>query len=249
MLRHVAWTIIHPLFALGFFGLALWSSPWFVLPAAVALSWSVHVFFHVGVHRLRGDWWGAFGGVLATPVMGLPFDGYRLHHRNHHRHDNGEHDVSRTWTPTPTGPKPRSVLLYVLAWPLDLWRSRRWVRQEVAIGAVEPWVRRRIVAQQVLLVGIVAGLWWWEERFAGLYLLYVYLGWANIALHNYGQHPPQAGAVRSLHGRWYNRLTGNNGLHAEHHATPEVPIPALVPDAGARRTAWPHPLAALAERR
>jgi fatty acid desaturase len=248
MLRHVAWTVIHPLLALTFLVLtALWS-PWFVLPAAIALSWSVHVFFHVGVHQLRGDWWGAVGGLLATPVMGLPFDGYRLHHRNHHRFDNGEHDVSRTWTPTADGPRPRSVLLYVFAWPLDLWRSRRWMRQEVAVGTVEPWVRRRIAFQQLLVLGVVGGLLVWEPHFAGLYLLYVYLGWACIALHNYGQHPPQAGIARSLHGRWYNLLTANNGLHAEHHATPTTPILALVPDAGARRTRWPHPLTALMER-
>jgi fatty acid desaturase len=249
MLRDVAWTIIHPLIALLALGLAAFWSPWFVLLAAVALSWSVHVYLHVGVHQLRGDWWGAVGGFLATPIMGMPFDGYRLHHRNHHRYDNGAEDVSRTWTPSASGPRPRNVLLYVLAWPIDLWRSRQWVRQEVAAGAVEPWVRRRIVRQQVLLLLLVGALFWWDPRLGGLYVLYVYLGWACIALHNFGQHPPVAGVARSLHGRWYNRLTANNGLHAEHHAHPAIPIPALVPDPQARQTRWPHPLTALVERR
>jgi fatty acid desaturase len=245
----VAWTIIHPLLALAALVLAWSWSPWSVLAAALALSWSVHVYFHVGVHRLGGDWWGAIGGLLATPVMGLPFDGYRLHHRNHHRHDNGPEDVSRTWTPGADGPRPRQPLLYALGWPLDLWRSRRWVRREAAAGAIEPWVRRRIMAQQVLLLVLIAGLLWWDPRAAGLYLLYVYAGWALIALHNYGQHPPAAGATRSLHGRLYNLLTANNGLHAEHHAQPAISITALVPDPAARLTRWPHPLAALLERR
>jgi len=245
----VAWTIIHPLIALAVLGCAWAWSPWLVIPAAVALSWSVHICFHVGVHRLGGDWWAALAGLIATPVMGMPFDGYRLHHRNHHRHDNGSEDVSRTWTPTASGPRPRQPLLYALGWPLDLWRSRRWMRQEVAAGMVESWVRRRIVAQQALLLALVGTLLWWDPRAAGLYLLYVYAGWALISLHNYGQHPPAAGAARSQHGRLYNLLTANNGLHVEHHAQPGAPISALMPDPGARRTRWPHPLAALVERR
>jgi len=243
----VAWTIIHPVLALLALALAWSWLPWLVVPAACALSWSVHILFHAGVHRPAGGWRGALAGLAATPVMGMPFDGYRLHHRNHHRHDNGPDDVSRTWTPTPAGPRPRHPLAYAFGWPVDLWRSRRWIRAEVAAGAVEPWVRRRIAMQQALLVVLVGGLAWWDPRAAALYLAYVYLGWAAIALHSYGQHPPADGAVRSLHGRWYNRLTANNGLHAEHHTDPSLPIPALAPDPGARRTRWPHPLAALVE--
>ena len=121
------------------------------------------------------------------------------------------------------------------------------MRREVASGAVERWVVRRIARQRIVLLVVTGALLWWDPRQAGLYLVYVYFGWALIALHNYGQHPPHPGAVRSLHGRWYNRLTANNGLHAEHHAHPATPIPALVADPTARQTTWPHPLAALVE--
>ena len=212
------------------------------------MSWSVHVYFHVGVHRSGTGWLSRIGGLLATAVMGMPFDGYRLHHRNHHRYNNEEGDVSRTWTPTANGPKARNPLWYTCAWPLDVARAMAWVRQEVALGAVEKWIRRRIIAQQILLVILITLLMSWSYVAGLLYLLYIYLGWAFIALHNYGQHPPISGAARSLHSRWYNVVTANNGLHVEHHAQPGANIATLIPDTAARKTSLPHPLTALWER-
>ncbi len=214
----------------------------------MALSWSVHVYFHVGVHRADNGWLSSIGGFFSTIVMGIPFDGYRLHHRNHHRYNNEEADVSRTWTPTPDGPKARHPLWYAIAWPLDIRRSREWVRQEVALGSIEKWIRRRIWVQQIALLIFLIMLLAYSYVWAALYLMYVYIGWALIALHNYGQHPPLPGAARSLHGRWYNVLTANNGLHVEHHAQPGINIASLMPDETARKTVFPHPLTALCER-
>ncbi len=233
-----------PVLTAALFAAAL-DLPWLLPVAAMALSWAVHVSFHEGVHRCGPGWRGILVGLLATPVLGLPFDGYRLHHRNHHRHDNGAEDLSRTWKEGADGPRPRNPLLYAAAWPAGLLRSMAWARSETAAGRVEPWIRGRLRVQQALLLLVIAGLsaavWWW-----GLfYLAYVWLGWFFVSLHNYGQHPPVPGGVVSVHGRWYNRWTYNNGLHVEHHARPGERIAALEPDATAARTRLPHPLAAV----
>ena len=57
------------------------------------------------------------------------------------------------------------------------------------------------------------------------YLSMVYIGWALIAMHNYGQHLPDVyGGTKghSYYGRLYNLLTVYNGLHYEHHHRPSV---------------------------
>ena len=224
---------------------AVWLSPWALLVAAPLLSWSVHSAFHDAVHATGNDTLSAVVGLVSTPIMGLPFDGYRLHHRNHHQTDNGPEDLSKTWTMTNNGPVPRNPVWYALSWPLALYRARTWVRRATSTGLIDGWIRSRIRVQQLCLVLVLIGLGWWSIAGLGWYLTYVYLGWSLVSLHNYGQHPPRPGAVISLHRGWYNRLTGNNGLHAEHHAQPGLPAKHLQADPHAAVTRWPHPLRAL----
>lgn len=214
-------------------------SPWLVIIAAVTMSWTVHISFHEAVHRCGPGWRGAFIGVLATPIMGLPLDGYRLHHRNHHLCNNDEFDVSCTWIRCADGVRPRNRWCYAMGWPAGLRRSMTWARSEALAGRVAPWIRARLRLQQVVLLLVLIALawlaWWW----LALYLTYVWLGWVFISLHNYGQHPALPGGVVSLHNSWYNRWTHRNGLHVEHHATPQAPIAELQADESAPRTRFP----------
>lgn len=214
-------------------------SPWLVVMAAMTMSWSVHISFHEAVHRCGPGWRGVLAGIMATPIMGLPLDGYRLHHRNHHLYNNEESDVSCTWVRDAGGVRPRNRWWYAVSWPTGLMRSMIWARGEALAGRVEPWIHSRLRMQQALLVVVLVVLacftWWW----LALYLMYVWLGWTFISLHNYGQHPPFPGGIVSIHLRWYNWLMHRNGLHVEHHASPQAPIAELQVDVHAPHTCVP----------
>ena len=77
-----------------------------VAVAALALNFSVHVCFHEWIHQHRSP---ELGPLAFTLLSGTPFDGYRLHHQNHHFHENGPGDYSSTWSFGAEGRKPRGV--------------------------------------------------------------------------------------------------------------------------------------------
>ena len=92
-----------------------------LLIAAIGVSFSVHIFFHECVHYANR--FPAYFNYLASLLMGLPFDGYRIHHYNHHCHENSEHDFSTTWIYSGGTRKARSVMSYIVGWPRQLMAS------------------------------------------------------------------------------------------------------------------------------
>lgn len=236
-------------------GPAAWAP--FAVLAAVALSFSVHVTFHELVHAP-----GAAEHPLAVPVSaaatllaGLPLDGYRWHHYNHHRHENGPEDFSTTWDWTGEKARPRGWLAYSLGWPGQLRRSRDDMRVADEEGRLPPWIKSRARWEQRLLTVVWVAAFVASWRAAAVYAAVVYLGWTLVALHNHGQHPPvrpDARVITSFAGRAYNALSCNNGLHFEHHAEPQRSWLDLAPDAGSTPIVVPHllqPLLGAADRR
>ncbi len=209
--------------------------------AALMLCFSVHVCAHEAVHHPEhARFPGA--GALMTLAMGLPLEGYRWHHMNHHRWNNRLEDYSTTWRATRRGPRPWPLAAYVLAWPWQLARSAAGMRAAAAAGALSLAAQRAVRRQKLLLLAVLVALATGWPRIALAYLGLVYVGWALVALQNYGQHPPRvygAEAATSYPAALYNRLTFRNGLHAEHHDTPQLPWHALVPRAPSR-IALPH---------
>jgi fatty acid desaturase len=195
------------------------------LAAALMLCVSVHVSVHEAVHQHHlARFPGA--GALFSIVMGLPFEGYRWHHMNHHRWNNRLEDYSTTWRETAFGPRPWPLLRYVLEWPRQLARSAAAMRAAAAGGQLSLTAQRAVRAQKHVLLVFLVSLVLLAPRIALAYLALVYVGWALIALQNYGQHPPRAyGAetATSYHASLYNRLLFRNGLHAEHHEQPQLP--------------------------
>jgi fatty acid desaturase len=199
------------------------------LAACVLLCASVHVSIHEVVHRRGG---GALTGPLMTLVIGLPFEGYRWHHWNHHRWNNRLEDYSTTWRATRSGPRPWPMALYVLAWSWQLVRSGLAMRSAATRGEVPLATQRAIRREQATLLLTVCVLLVAVPTLALRYVALVYIGWALIALHNYRQHPPRrygADIATSYYGALYNRLLFRNGLHAEHHDRPQVPWHAIAP--------------------
>lgn len=208
-------------------GLAFPGHPWLALGllalAAIALDFDVHVFLHECVHATapeRTPWAVSLGLTL---LGGLPFDGYRLHHYNHHRHDNGPEDFSSTWKWEADGcRRAKGLTAYVLGWPAELARARAAMREDAAAGRLSPGLQRRLRVKKHLVAACLLALalvsWHWAVAYATM----VYFGWGLVSLHNYGQHLPAEGQgfVTSFAPPWYNFLLFNNGLHGEHHDQP-----------------------------
>lgn len=188
-----------------------------ILGAAAIHTFTIHVFVHEALHHSDRRALPRVLYFLLTVVGGVPFDGYRLHHHNHHRFVNGPDDFSRTWRMTPEGPAAYGVLLYSLAWPVFAVRSGRLLR----LQAPEGEAFRRIAPQKAVLAAFVLALGAFCWEWAALYVAMIYLGWALVSVRNYRQHPPELRSeVPSITHPWYNRLLFNNGLHHEHHAEP-----------------------------
>jgi fatty acid desaturase len=221
-----------------------------LLTASLLLCLSVHVSVHEAVHHPRLARF-PLSGPLFSIVIGLPFQGYRWHHLNHHRWNNALEDYSSTWRTTREGPRPWALWRYVLGWPRQLVRSGLAMRTADAAGEVPRAIRRAIRLEQATVLLLIAGLGVFVPRLALQYLALVYVGWALIALQNYGQHPPRAYGVErptSYYSALYNRLLFRNGLHAEHHDEPQRAWSEL--EAGAQAPIHaPHLLQPFVEKR
>ena len=210
-----------------------------VLVAGVFLSFSIHVFFHECVHAKS---------VYSTPVniinsliLGLPFDGYRVHHFNHHCHENSLKDFSTTWFLQNDNKTGFSCLSYSLGWIRQLLKS---------INEPEPFdekfgdaneIKQRIPIQKMAILSILIVLTFADWKYLVLYLLLVYSGWAFSALHNYGQHPPIEGEpICTYANHTYNLLFFNNGLHSEHHKKPWLLWDSIELDNNSIRIDHPH---------
>lgn len=207
------------------------------LVAALALDFSVHIALHELVHVSgeADDPWRRALGWGATLLAGLPFDGYRWHHYNHHRFANAPGDFSSTLG--------RRALEYALRWPSQTIAARADFQARLLAGEAPRWIADRITAQKRLLALLLVALALFSWKALALYVAVIYVGWALVSVHNYGQHPPDArdGAATSFAHPLYNRIFCNNGIHFEHHDRPGAPWHALVAEPTAPEPVeWPH---------
>jgi fatty acid desaturase len=199
----------------------------FCLLASLFLSYSVHITFHEIAHQTSLSTPRLFAYPI-TLLMGIPFDGYRVHHFNHHAHNNNWRDFSSTWRLGPQGLTPRNPWHYVLGWPLYLAATRKSLLYPHRRKQVPVRLFKGIREQKFLLLAAWAALAAVSPWFLLFYLVTVYGGWCWISLHNYLQHPPvPSKKIQSFRNPAYNLVFCNNGLHAEHHAQPGAPWPSL----------------------
>jgi fatty acid desaturase len=203
----------------------------FLTLAGLFLSYSIHIFFHECVHT-RGRFPTAFN-LLGSIFLGLPFDGYRVHHYNHHTHDNRAEDFSTTWRYGEDGKAPVgfTALSYSLGWPRQLVRAMK-EPNPFSQDYGDPLQIKSRIPPQKLTIGLFFILLLIVDWHSALhYVALIYIGWAFSAMHNFGQHPPIEGRpIGSYPGRLYNRLTFNNGLHGEHHRHPSLAWHELEPE-------------------
>lgn len=202
--------------------------PWFTSPrlnAAVSLLNSANIAQSVQAYRL-------------------------FHVRNHHRYNNDRRDDGGQTLDTTstyrlgTGGGHAPVVRYVLT---GLWSSIRDLALTVAslprlcrvgpresgllqLASRQPLVRSRElaqvqadrIAQLAYLVLLCAISWQWTLV---CYLPAVLLSFALVNVQNYYRHfgaEPDSRLANSVshYGRWYNRVTFNDGYHQEHHFRP-----------------------------
>lgn len=212
-----------------------------VLASAAVLNFSVHICVHEFLHYSDRHPLAAGANLLISVTMGQAFNGYRFHHHNHHRHNNGESDFSRTWRMTAQGNVRYGLWRYMLGWPAQTMRARRALVSLLPSPVPLQRLRRRVRLETVAILAVLLVLGLCSWKFAAMYVAMVYVGWALVSLHNYGQHPPHAPAdIQSYSGRLYNRLFFNNGLHFEHHAEPLKRWHELRADAEASQINEPH---------
>ena len=238
---------IFPILEGAFFVAAIMASNIFLsllllVIASILLSFSIHIFFHECVHyRAKYPQWL---NIIKTLFLGLPFDGYRVHHFNHHTYANDLKDFSSTWYLQNGVKKPFPPCRYSFGWLRQLSASIIEPQPfDEKMGDVTS-IKERIFAQKVALFLFCIAL-----AFIGLkafiyYFLLVYLGWAFSALHNYGQHPPlEEEVICTYASKRYNSLFFNNGLHLEHHNKPWLSWNELVLESKSNLIRYPHLIA------
>lgn len=220
--------------------IGLWALPflradWFLLFgfAVFILCWNLHVSIHYLVHHPPKNKVIRFlFFLLATLLIGLPFHYYQLLHRTHHLYNNDPRDYTSTWKEKSGQQVPRYFLGYIFFWFIPLVPLPQQIKEGRQNGLLTSRDRQFLVLELLFLFVIYGLLLYLTPWMALSYFVLVYLGWVLISAQNYGQHLPKSGAphTTSIHRKWYNFLTLNNGLHAEHHERPQVHYQDLKPD-------------------
>lgn len=235
---------IYPLLELGFFIVAnLVNQPFlsffFIVIAGVMLGLSIHIFFHECVH-FREEY-PLHINVIYTIFLGLPFDGYRVHHYNHHTYANDVYDFSSTWYLQDGKKTAFKPCRYTFGWLRQLSRAIHEPHPfSQNLGDVFK-IKARIEPQKIALFFFCILLAFIGLKTFILYFALVYFGWAFSALHNYGQHPPiENEVICTFANSFYNKITFNNGLHWEHHDKPWLSWEQIELDKNSARINLPH---------
>ncbi len=235
---------IFPFLELIFFIFANLASDFFlsfllIIIASVFLSFSIHVFFHECVHS-RDNFSFAIN-IINTLLLGLPFDGYRIHHFNHHTYANGSRDFSSTWKMENGKKKAYTPNQYMFGWlhqlSLATYETDPFDKTLGDMDKIKPRTHvQKLAIFLFLIVLLLIG-----TKSLVLYFILVYFGWAFSALHNYGQHPPiKDEPVCTYANKFYNSLFFNNGLHWEHHEKTWLGWQQLKLDKKSPRIAYAH---------
>lgn len=209
----------------------------------LALNFTVHVSLHEFVHHYLPKTNYDPISFLFSIFAGLPFDGYRLHHFNHHEHNNGLKDYSSTWSTYKGKIKPHNIFYYSFCWPLFLDKARIDIQNKISKGLIPSLFGPRLRFQKLMLFAFYALLFIFSKKLFLVYFFSIYAGWVLISIHNYGQHPPLPGKKdqpTTYTSDIFNMLFFNNGFHWEHHNDPDKFWSDLKPSKKSKKISVPH---------
>ncbi len=235
---------IFPLLEFIFFLLAYLSNHYFsslafIFLASILLSFSIHIFFHECVHARKK--YPSSINIFFSLFLGMPFDGYRVHHLNHHTYSNGLNDFSSTWCFSKGKKIARSAWGYCFGWLKQVVILIHSPNPFDATWGDLEQIKVSIKPQKIALFLFVLTLAFIDLKAFTLYFVLVYFGWVFTSLYNYGQHPPiEAELVCTYSNRVFNTLFFNNGLHWEHHDKPWLSWSQIELDAKSPRIQYAH---------
>jgi len=240
-----------------------------LLISCTCLSLSVHICFHEFLHLRYQAPIARKVQMLISLCCGLSFEGYKIHHHNHHQFNNAVGDISSTWQKTERGLEPIALWRYALFWPKQVLQSKTLIKAHIEQGLLSEQQQSQLLIEKRLIglffFFLVASHW----QAALVYFLMVYLGWAMVSVHNYGQHFPHQSCAflngllendqtpehlqnkeevrekliytvtNNYNHSWYNVLLFNNGLHTEHHLQPHLSFHELSAETKTHQIAYP----------
>lgn len=218
-----ALTVAHPLLS---WPLVLLSGAALVFLNCTNYQCVAHNFLHNPF--FRKGWVNDAFSILNSPVLGMPQTLYKLHHLNHHRHNNDRPDRSTGTTKDFSstyrfGRKPgheESIFAYSVFGPF------RMPLRILYRKAQKKNCQRQVIAEIAGIVTTITCLCILDLEFFFLFLVPVwFLGQAAALAENYLEHhlavpgDPRRDSI-SCYGRLYNLIWFNNGYHQEHHCHP-----------------------------
>jgi len=220
--------------------IGLWVLPflrtdWILLfgVAVFILCWNLHVSIHYLVHHPpKNKVIRYLFFLISTLLIGLPYHYYQLLHRTHHLYNNDPRDYTSTWKEKSGQQLPRSFFGYIFFWFIPIVPLPQQIKEGRQNDLLPTKDLQLLVVETLLLCVFYCVLFYTQPWMALGYFVFIYFGWVLISAQNYGQHLPRIGAphTTSIHRKWYNILTLNNGLHAEHHDRPQVHYHDLEPN-------------------
>lgn len=177
-----------------------------------------HNFIHIPF--FRSSFLNQLFSMLNSVGIGLPQSLYRIHHLNHHRHNNHpETDESSTYRYGKDG-KEENIFTYSLLGVIrtDLVSLYKSARKQTALPIIE-------IGFFLSFIGFLAALNW--KLVLGYLVPSIFLGQVFAVWENYCEHhrAPLNDRKRdsvSCYNPFYNFIWFNNGYHQEHHFSPQV---------------------------
>lgn len=218
--------VIFFVLALSFIQTELILSLIFLFLSTIFLNFSLHISVHYHVHfKYKNNLLNFIIDCLYSVLLVLPFHFYMMQHFNHHRYNNLINDFTSTWKKEGTEIKSRKFIVYSFFWIFR--RSSFKKMKDLALNDGDfknEWMSKiRIELLFVLCTCIILVLI--NSLFLIYYISMFYLGWSLIAMHNFGQHLPiryGKTVAYSFYNKFYNVIFFNNGLHYEHHKSPQT---------------------------
>jgi fatty acid desaturase len=158
--------------------------------------------------------------VLNTICIGVPESIYRIHHMEHHRHNNHpEKDETSTLKYGKNGLE-ENIFLY----------STLGVLRTDLVGLYKTAVKQSNLVKLelvclILFISILTLLNWkllLGYVFASYVLGQIFALWENYCEHHYADYTDRKKDSVSCYNSFYNLVWFNNGYHQEHHFSPQV---------------------------
>lgn len=177
-----------------------------------------HNFIHIPFFKSSGL--NSIFSIFNSIGIGLPQSLYRIHHLNHHRHNNHpDTDESSTYRYGKNG-KEENIIKYSLLGVVrtDLVSLYKSARRQSFLPALEVFILIAFFSALFVINWSLA----LSYIFPSIVLGQIFAVWENYCEHHRAHLNDRKRDSVSCYNYLYNFLWFNNGYHQEHHFSPQV---------------------------